>query len=154
LKLEIKMTDWADGIEIHNNGIKCVIDTRTLSELLRTIIAFGMIIGALLFYSWVRTQIVYTGYDIQKFSEKEASLLEDEKNLILTYETLTSPQHIHKIATRDLGMAKLQPNQIIQPLTPPAVDRGISNSLALVGSEAEGLKKSGESRRSGNYSIN
>lgn len=147
------MTDWADGIEIHNNGIKCVIDTRTLSELLRTIIAFGMIIGALLFYLWVRTQIVDTGYEIQKFSEREASLLEDEKNLILTYATLTSPQHIHEIATRDLGMAKLQPNQII----PPSIttkDRGISDSLALVGSEEEELKKSGERRRSGNYFTN
>jgi cell division protein FtsL len=147
------MTDWADGIEIHNNGIKCVIDTRTLSELLRTIIAFGMIIGALLFYSWVRTQIVYTGYESQKLSVREASLREDEKNLILTYETLTSPQHIHEIVTRDLGMAKLQPNQIILP-SQPAEDRGIPNSMALAGSEAEGLKKSGESRRSGNYFIN
>jgi cell division protein FtsL len=153
LKLEIKMTDWADGIEIHNNGIKCVIDARTLSELLRTIIAFGMIIGALLFYSWVRTQIVYTGYESQELSEREVSLREDEKNLILTYETLTSPQRIHEIVTRDLGMTKLQPNQIILPPL-PAENRGIPNSLALAGSDAEGLKKSGESRRSGNYFIN
>jgi cell division protein FtsL len=153
LKLEIKMTDWADGIEIHNNGIKCVIDTRTLSELLRTIIAFGMIIGALLFYSWVRTQIVYTEYESQTLSEREASLREDEKNLILAYETLTSPQRIYRIATRDLGMVKLQPNQIILPPLPTG-DRDIPNSLVLAGSEAEGLNKSGENKRSGNYFVN
>jgi cell division protein FtsL len=147
------MTDWADGIEIHNNGIKCVIDARILSELLRTIIAFAMIIGALLFYSWVRTQIVYTGYKSQDLSEREASLREVEKNLILEYETLTSPQHIHEIATNELGMVKLQLHQIIPPPLPTG-DRDVSNSLALAGSEAEGLKKSGESRRSGNYFIN
>jgi len=147
------MTDWADGIEIHNNGIKCVIDTRTLSELLRTIIAFAMIIGALLFYSWVHTQIVTTGYESHTLSEREASLREDEKNLILEHETLTKPQRIHGIATYDLGMVKLQPSQIILPPLPTG-DRGISNSLALAGSEAEGLKKSGESRRSGNSFIN
>jgi cell division protein FtsL len=144
------MTDWAEGIEIHNNGIKCVIDTRTLSELLRSIIAFGMIIGALLFYSWVRTQIVHTGYESQKLSEREASLREEEKNLILDYDALTSPQRIRTIATSDLGMIKLQPNQVILPPL-PIKDRSIPNSLALAGSEAEGLKKSGESRRSGNY---
>jgi len=147
------MTDWADGIEIRNNGIKCVIDARVMSELLRTIIALGMIAGALLFYSWTRGQILYAGYESQELYEKEEALKDNQKNLILEEETLTDPQRIHDIATGDLGMHKLPPNQMILPPIQTG-DRGIPNSLAMAGSEADTLKQSGESKRIGNYFIN
>ena len=145
------MTDWADGIEIRNNGIKCVIDAHVLSELLRNITALGMIAGALLFYSWIRSQIVYAGYESQRLHERELSLLDDQKNLILTYETLTNPQRIYMIATRDLGMGKLRPNQMILPPLKTG-DRGIPSSLAMAGSEENTLEKSGGNKRFGNYS--
>ncbi|MBN2317654.1 MAG: cell division protein FtsL [Acidobacteria bacterium] len=135
------MTDWADGIEIRNNGIKCVIDARILSELLRTIIALGLIAGALLFYSWVRSQIVYIGYETQNLFEDEEKLLDMQDNLIAEEETLTSPERIYTLATRDLGMTKLRPNQMILPPIQTR-DRGIADSLAMVGSEADNLKNS------------
>ena len=50
------MTDWADdGIKTRNYGIKCVIDARILSELVKTILCLAMVAGALLFYLWAPT---------------------------------------------------------------------------------------------------
>jgi cell division protein FtsL len=146
------MTDWADGIEIRNNGIKCVIDTRTLSELLRTIIALGMIAAALLFYSWVRTEIRDIGYESQKLFEIEKKLTEEQKNLILVEETLKDPTRIDQYVREELGMTKLHPSQVIKP-QPRIGDRGIPDSLAMTGSESDDLQ-SGESKRFGSYYIN
>jgi cell division protein FtsL len=147
------MTDWADGIEIRNNGIKCVIDARVLSELLRTITALGLIAGALLFYSWVRSQIVYTGYETQKLFAVEEKLQDIQDNLIAEEEILTSPQRIETLATRDLGMMKLRPNQMILPPIQTR-DRGMADSLAMVGSEADNLKNSQKNERFETLLIN
>lgn len=149
----MEMTDWADGIEIRNNGIKCVIDARIVSELLRTITSLGLIAGALLFYSWVRSQSVETGYEIQRLCEIEESLLKMEEKLILTEETLTNPERIERIATSDLGMTKLRPNQLIMPPL-EAENPGIPDSLAMAGSETDNLEKSGEGKRFANYIVN
>jgi len=46
------MTDWADGIETRNYGIKSELDGSMFSELRRTIIPLAMIAGALLFCLW------------------------------------------------------------------------------------------------------
>jgi len=139
------MTDWADGIEIHNNGIKCVIDSRILSELLRTIVTLGLIAGALFFYSWVRSQIVYIGYESQKLFTEEAMLRDIQANLIAEEETLTSYRRIDAIATRELGMTKLRPTQMIMPPIETR-DGGAPESLALAGSEGEILKNPGKKK--------
>ena len=107
------MTDWADSIELRNNGIKCVIDARILSDLLRNIISLVMIAGALLFYSWTRGQIVETGYQTQNLLKIEESLLDMQEQLIAEEGTWSDPRRIDLIATRDLGMILLHPNQLI-----------------------------------------
>ncbi len=142
------MTDWADEIEIRNNGIKCVIDSRVLSELLRTIISLVLIAGALLFYSWVRSQIVYTGYESQKLFSDEERLLDIQANLIAEEEILTSPRRIYGIATRELGMTKLRPTQMVLPPIQTR-DRDSFDSLAMTVSEADKLKNSEKSKRFG-----
>ena len=147
------MTDWADSIELRNNGIKCVIDARILSDLLRNIVSLVMIAGALLFYSWTRGQIVETGYETQKLSKLEESLQDTQKQLIAEEEMLMDPRRIDLIATRDLGMIRLHPNQLILP--PIEIDNQyIPDSLALADSEKDNLNKSGEVKRFINYLIN
>jgi hypothetical protein len=137
--MEKAMTDWADGIETRNYGIKSEIDGRLLSELVRTIVPLALIAGALLFYSWVRSQIVNTGYESQSLFAVEESLLRTQKGLILEEETLRSPERIDLLARNYLGMTPLRPSQFIMP-QPYDVDAGFSNALAMVDSGAADLK--------------
>ena len=132
------MTDWADGIETRNYGIKSEVDAGMLSELLRNIVPLAMIAGALLFYSWVRSEIVNTGYESQSLFTAEEDLLRTQKRLILEEETLRNPERIDMIARIDLGMTPLRPNQFILP-QPQDLERGLANTMAMADSEAAGL---------------
>jgi hypothetical protein len=137
------MTDWADGIETRNYGIKSEIDAGMMSELLRNIIPLAMIAGALLFYSWVRSQIVNTGYESQNLFVAEESLLRNQKGLILEEEMLRDPGRIDGIARNELGMIPLRPNQFIMPT--PDAERELYNTMAMAESQATGLKAAGTS---------
>ena len=128
------MTDWAEGIENRNYGIKNRMDVGMLSELLRVILTLVMVAGALLFYSWVRSGIVSTGYESQHLFAEEESLLRTQKSLILEEKTLSDPQRIDTIARNELGMILLRPNQWILP-QPQDVERGSHNVIAMVESE-------------------
>jgi cell division protein FtsL len=129
------MTDWAEGIETRNYGIKNELDAGMLSELMRVIIALVMVAGALLFYSWVRSQIVNVGYESQQLFAEEESLLRTQKRLILEEETLTNPDRIDAIARNELKMTLIRPNQLILPQTQD-VEQGASNIVAMVDSKA------------------
>jgi cell division protein FtsL len=126
------MTDWADGIETRNYGIKNEIDGSMLSELIRMIIPLVMIAAALLFYSWVRSQIVNTGYESQSLYAAKESLLRTQTRLVLEEETLRNPERIDLIARNDLGMVPLRPNQfILQQFQ----DGSLANKLAMADSD-------------------
>ena len=124
------MTDWAEGIETRNYGIRSEIDVDMLSELLRMIIALAMVAGALLFYSWVRSQIVNTGYESQNLFAVEESLQRTQQRLILEEETLRNPERIDGIARNNLGMTPLHPSQLILPQFQDA-ERSASNAMAM-----------------------
>ena len=145
------MTDWADGIEIRNYGIKREIDALMFLELMRNIISLALVAGALLFYSWVRNQIINTGYQSQNLFTEEESLLRIQKSLILEEETLRNPERIDIIARNDLGMTPLHPSQLILPQLKD-VRSGITDALAMAGAEAAELKKGASGKHLGNYS--
>lgn len=145
------MTDWADGIEARNYGIKDEIDVHLLSELMRIIVGLAMIAGALLFYSWIRNQIVNTGYESQNLFAAEESLLRTQKRLALEEETLRNPERIDIIARNDLGMTPLRPRQLILPQIGD-VERGVSNQMAMADSKTGGLKRTVAVKRLGDYS--
>ena len=144
------MTDWADRIEARNYGLKNELDVHMLSELLRILFAFALVAGALLFYSWVRNQIVNTGYESQDLFAAEESLLRVQEGLTLEEETLMNPERIDTIARNDLGMIPLHPSQLIPPQFGD-VERSISNQMAMADSKAGGLKRAVSMRRLGDY---
>lgn len=143
------MIDWANGIETRNYGIKSKTDGRIVWELVLTTAALALVAGSLLFYSWVRSQLVDTGYKTQKLSAAEETLQRTERKLILEEETLTNPGRIDLIARNNLGMAPLRPNQLIIPQLRD-VEPG-ANTVAMVTSEPADSKKPA-SRRLGNFS--
>jgi cell division protein FtsL len=143
------MKDWADGIETRNYGIKCVIDSRMLSELVRTIVCLAMVAGALLFYLWVHSQIISIGYESQKLLAVEEDLRRAQKNLDLDEVTLRSPDRIDVIARNQLGMIPLSPAQLILPEIQD-LNRSTQDKLAMAISESPVLKKSA-AKKLGNY---
>jgi cell division protein FtsL len=139
-ELEAKMTDWADGIETRNYGIKNELDVPMLSELMRIIVALAMVAGALLFYSWIRSQIVNTGYESQRLFAEEESLMRAHERLVAEKECLINPERIDTIARNDLGMAPLRPHQIVLPKIQDA-ERSVSNELAMTDVKTASMKK-------------
>jgi cell division protein FtsL len=143
------MTDWADGIETRNYGIKCVIDARILSELVRTIVCLAMVAGALLFYLWIRSQIINTGYEIQSLLAAEEDLMRTQQNLSLKEEFLRRPERIDDIARNQLGMIPLSPAQLIVPQIQD-LDKSTPDKLAMAVSDSTVLRKSAV-KKLGNY---
>ena len=144
------MTDWAAGIETRNYGIKSETDVRMLSELMHIILALAMVAGALLFYSWIRNQIINTGYESQSLFAVEESLLRIQNNLKIEEEVLCDPKRIDLIARNDLGMVKLHPSQLL-----PAIRDAKQNSapeMAMANSEAANIKASGAAKQLADYS--
>jgi len=133
------MMDWSIGIENRNYGIKRVTDSRVLSELLCSTLCLALVAAALLFHSWVRSQIINIGYETQRLFTDEEALLRTQAKLILEEETLRSPERIDTIARTSLGMSSLRPSQLI----PPQLynEPGTSNAIAMVDSKATGLRK-------------
>ena len=111
----------------------------------------ALVAGALLFYSWVRNQIVHTGYENQSLFAAEESLLRVQERLALEEETLCHPERIDIIARNDLGMAPLHPSQLILPQIGDAVFRG-SGEMAMMDSRTGVLKRVVAIKRPGDYS--
>jgi len=145
------MTDWADGIETRNYGIKREFDGCMFSESLRTILSLALVAGALVFYSWVRNQIISTGYQGQNLFTEEELLLRAEKRLVLEEEMLRNPERIDVIARNDLGMTPLHPRQLIMPQHAD-VDASLTNAMAMADSGSANLKKTASGKRLGNWS--
>jgi cell division protein FtsL len=139
------MRDWAVGIETRNYGIKGRINTGMLFDLLRTMIITSLIAGSLLFSSWVRSQIINTGYESQKLAALEDSLKRTQRKLILDEAYLRKPERIDNLARTELNMAPLQPNQTI--MTSFRNDVG-GNVLAMANSEVTDAGKTVQVRAS------
>jgi len=145
------MTDWADGIETRNYGIKNELDVPMLSDLMRIIAALAVVAGALLFYSWIRSQIVNTGYESQSLFVEEESLLRTHQRLVLDKEVLKNPERIDTIARAELGMAPLHPSQVVLSKIQDA-EPGPYDQIAMTDTKAASLKKSAAAKRFVDYS--
>lgn len=66
----------------------------------------------LVFYVWVRYQIVTYGYDINTLQEKQSRLVEEGKKLKVELATLKSPQRIEQVAKEKLKMQTPTASQI------------------------------------------
>jgi cell division protein FtsL len=140
----MNLREWADGIETRNYGINRKTETGILMELLYIIVVFALVAGAFLYYSWIRSHIINTGYEIQDLFAQEESLLRTQKALILEEETLRNPQRLDTVARDLLGMAPLRPNQLMPPGL-GNVRQGPSDEMAMADAEAMGLEKAAPS---------
>lgn len=131
---ENAMTDWADGIQERNYGIRNEINANVLSEMMGVIIPLAAIAGVLLSYSWIRSQIINTGYESQQLFAQEQSLLRTKKSLALEEETLRNPERIDLIARLELGMTPLRAHQVVLPRIQ---DLGAGDAMAMTAAQPQ-----------------
>ncbi len=136
------MTDWADGMVLRNYAIRRAVDGRNLVDLLLITLSIGLLAGVLIVHSWVRTRIINVGYEIQKLSIEEESLLKAEAGLSLEEETLKAMGRIEEIARNELGMQRLQASQLMISV-PRYIETDSTATLAM----AKQPKNEDESRR-------
>ena len=109
------MNDWSVGVESRNYRIAHRPDSRSLADLLASMLCLLVIAGALTGCVWTRYRIVKLGYELQRCTALEQTLARSESILILQEEELKSPDRIDRIARNELAMEPLSPYQRIAP---------------------------------------
>ena len=140
-KLEAKMTDWADGIETRNYGIKNELDVPMLSELMRIIVALAMVAGALLFYSWIRSQIVNTGYESQSLFAEEESLLRTHERLVLERRNAQKSRTYRHYRPQRFGNGSAAARIRLSCPRSQDAERSVSDELAMTDIKTASMKK-------------
>lgn len=126
------MRDYATESFDRNIGIRRETGRRNLGELLLIGAPLALIAVVLFFYSWVRAELVATGYSLQQLRAEEQELLRERGVLALEEERLKHPARIDDIARNGLGLARVRTSQIL-PVSLHDVRRDAGDSLALAG---------------------
>jgi cell division protein FtsB len=88
-------------------------DRRRLRELGLVLLAVLPLAAALLAYTWIRLEIVRTGYRIDTMERQLENLMQVERRLRLDAAELSRPQLIEERARRELGMTSPNLDQMI-----------------------------------------
>lgn len=131
------MKDYAADSFDRNYGIRRETDRRNLCELLLIGASLAMIAAVLFSYSWVRAELVATGYALQQLQSEERELLREQQKLTLEEERLKHPGRIDDIARNGLGLSRMRAAQIL-PASMQDVRRDAADSLALAGNASAG----------------
>jgi cell division protein FtsL len=83
------------------------------------VIAFALVLGGLLFLSsWQGFRYESLKREVRRMEEEQADWLELNKKLVAALAVLGSPARIERIATRDLGLKKIEPSRVTTVVTP------------------------------------
>lgn len=99
--------------EVDNAYLVRERDRRRRRELL-AILAVAAPVGlCLLVYIWTHLQVLQAGYRIDRLGRELHAMSQQERHLDLEVARLASPGRIEKVATEELGMVPLEPEQVI-----------------------------------------
>src|SRR2546425_10630340 len=82
-------------------------------QICRYIFAAGVVDTLVIGYSWVRSEIITVGYQIQETKHDTAILKEQQQALMLEQAACKSPQRIDQIARQQLGLIPSNSVQVI-----------------------------------------
>lgn len=88
-------------------------DRRRMRELGLVLLVVLPLAAALLAYTWIRLEILRTGYRIDTMERQLESLLQVERRLRLDAAELSRPQLIEERARRELGMISPDLEQMV-----------------------------------------
>lgn len=72
-----------------------------------------MVLGALLFLTWMRIEVIHLGYVVARLEKERQGLLERKKELTLEKELLTSPKELEQRAMEELGMKYPEEEEVL-----------------------------------------
>ena len=107
------MLDLAAGFENRNYGLRRSSGLRVVIKSLAMVVPFIAVAGCLSPYLWFGGQNIQLGYQLQQLHTQEQELLNIRRQIIIEEQALTNPEKINAMAYADLGMLRLQPDQII-----------------------------------------
>lgn len=88
-------------------------DRRRLRELAVVLLAVLPLAAALLAYTWIRLEVLRTGYRIDEMERELEGRLKVERRLRLDAAELSRPQLIEERARRELGMSPPRLEQMV-----------------------------------------
>lgn len=88
-------------------------DRQRLRDLLAVSAAVAIVGGAALGYTWVRQEILATGYAIEALETELQVLAQDKRELELEEAQLTALPVVAARASRELDLAQPQPQQLL-----------------------------------------
>jgi len=82
-------------------------------EICRYILVAGAMAALVISYSWIRSEIISLGYQIQEIKHDTAVLKEQRQALMLEQAACKSPQRIDQYAREQLGLIPANSAQVI-----------------------------------------
>lgn len=113
--------EYAVRKDVRNNPIVREVDRDRNRTIVRHTLLGVVILGALLWSAGQPFELIVIGYRLEQMQGRKAELERLNRHLRLEQATLTSPQRLQDLATRELGLVSPGPSDIvvIERVTPP-----------------------------------
>jgi cell division protein FtsL len=98
---------------VGNEQLVRQVDRKRHRELLMLAITCLVLAAAVLAYAWQHFEMIRIGYQMEELRIERERLLKIQRQLSLERASLTSPDRIESIATRQLGMTMPSVSQIV-----------------------------------------
>jgi cell division protein FtsL len=117
--------EYAIKKDVRNNLIVRQVDEARQRELWTSVAIAGLLVIALLFSAWQRTELLRHGYRVEQMQREKAAEAERGRQLRLEIDTLKSPKRIEALATGRLHLVAPARDEAIVierviPAEPPA----------------------------------
>jgi len=88
-------------------------DIKRPAYILLLLLSILSIVFAVIFYIWIRLEVIKLGYDISAANREQVRLVQKNKELRISLSDLRSPKRIEKIAWDRLGLHYPKADEVI-----------------------------------------
>lgn len=89
-----------------------------------TVIASLVCVFIVLLFLWERTTLVRLGLEIQELQKRQKALQQANHELLIEISSLSSYRRIEQVATRQMGMIRPDPHQVVRVWADRPIDVG------------------------------
>jgi cell division protein FtsL len=96
--------EYAVRKDVRNNPIVREVDAERQRDMWWTLLIAGLVVLAVMFWSWQHFQIVRHGYRLEELQRQRAAEEDTARHLRLEIETLRSPKRVEALARGKLNL--------------------------------------------------